>query len=202
MIPRQFAIGSIVVALTFFAAAIAGCGGGGGGATKTPSASRSPAATSSSVATATTPSLGIRELDLSKVDDVTAIIASTGGQFVQTSVIYADLTGDGVDEAIVPISSGGTMGDVAFLVLAASGRGTKTLLKEVPLGASGGLSVAVLDGQLVMTQAIYGPEDPNCCPSALRRTTYVWNGTSLAVQSIKTEVSPSGGGKKTPAPTP
>lgn len=202
MIPRQFAIGSIVVALTFFAAAIAGCGGGGGGATKTPSASRSPAATSSSVATATTPSLGIRELDLSKVDDVTAIIASTGGQFVQTSVIYADLTGDGVDEAIVPISSGGTMGDVAFLVLAASGRGTKTLLKEVPLGASGGLSVAVVDGQLVMTQAIYGPEDPNCCPSALRRTTYVWNGTSLAVQSIKTEVSPSGGGKKTPAPTP
>ena len=121
MIPRQFAIGSIVVALTFFAAAIAGCGGGGGGATKTPSASRSPAATSSSVATATTPSLGIRELDLSKVDDVTAIVASTGGQFVQTSVIYADLTGDGVDEAIVPISSGGTMGDVAFLVLAASG---------------------------------------------------------------------------------
>ena len=190
------------MALTFFAAAIAGCGGGGGGATKTPSASRSPAATSSSVATATTPSLGIRELDLSKVDDVTAIVASTGGQFVQTSVIYADLTGDGVDEAIVPISSGGTMGDVAFLVLAASGRGTKTLLKEVPLGASGGLSVAVLDGQLVMTQAIYGPEDPNCCPSALRRTTYVWNGTSLAVQSIKTEVSPSGGGKKTPAPTP
>jgi len=202
MIPRQFAIGSIVVALTFFAAAIAGCGGGGGGGAKTPSGSRSPAATSSSVATATTPSLGIRELDLSKVDDVTAIIASTGGQFVQTSVIYADLTGDGVDEAIVPISSGGTMGDVAFLVLAASGRGTKTLLKEVPLGASGGLSVAVLDGQLVMTQAIYGPEDPNCCPSALRRTTYVWNGTSLAVQSIKTEVSPSGGGKKTPAPTP
>jgi len=202
MIPRQFAIGSIVVALTFFAAAIAGCGGGGGGGAKTPSGSRSPAATSSSVATATTPSLGIRELDLSKVDDVTAIVASTGGQFVQTSVIYADLTGDGVDEAIVPISSGGTMGDVAFLVLAASGRGTKTLLKEVPLGASGGLSVAVLDGQLVMTQAIYGPEDPNCCPSALRRTTYVWNGTSLAVQSIKTEVSPSGGGKKTPAPTP
>ena len=201
MISHRLAFGSIVVALIFFSATIAGCGGGGGG-TKTPSTLRTPVATPSSAATATTPTLGIRELDLSKVDDVAAIMSSTGGQFVQTSVIYADLKGDGVDEAIVPISSGGTMGDVAFLVLAASGSGTKTLLRELPLGGVGGIAVAVVGGQLVMTQAIYGPEDPNCCPGALRRTTYVWNGSSLAVQSIRTEVNPAGGGKKTPVPTP
>ena len=53
-----------------------------------------------------------------------------------------------------------------------------------------------------MTQALYGPEDPNCCPSMLRKTTYVWNGTSLAVQTVKTEVNPAGGGKTTPVPTP
>lgn len=187
--------------LILVAAALAGCGGGGGSA-MTPTPARTQIATASSVATATTPSLGIREIDLSKVDDVRALIASTGGQYVQTSVIYADLTNDGVDEAIVPISSGGTMGDVAFLVLAASGSGTKTLLKEVPPGGSGGLSVAVVGGQLVMTQAVYGPQDPNCCPSALRRTTYVWNGSALAVQSSKTDVNPSGGGKTTPVPTP
>jgi hypothetical protein len=37
-----------------------------------------------------------------------------------------------------------------------------------------------------MTQALYGPGS-NCCPSMLRKTTYVWNGTSLAVQTVKTE---------------
>jgi hypothetical protein len=76
--------------------------------------------------------LGIREIDLAKVADVEAVVAGTGGQFLQANVIYADLTEDGSDEAIVPISSGGTMGDVAFLVLTPAGDGTETLLKECP----------------------------------------------------------------------
>ncbi len=180
---------------------IAGCGGGGGDKTKT--AAPSGAATSAGTVAATaSPSLGIREIDLAKVADVEAVVAGTGGQYLQASVIYADLTEDGSDEAIVPISSGGTMGDVAFLVLTPAGEGTATLLKELPLSQEGGLSVAVDDGRLVMTQALYGPEDPNCCPSVLRKTTYVWNGTSLAVQTVKTEANPAGGVKRTPVPTP
>ncbi len=194
--------GSVLIALTGVCLMLAAACGGGGGGAKTPAAPRTTVATPRGVPTAMTPSLGIRELDLSNVDDVKVIVSSTGGLFLQTSVTYADLTEDGVDEAIVPISSGGTMGDVGFVVLTPSGAGTKTLLKELPPGGTGGIAVMVVGGQLVMTQAVYGPDDPNCCPGALRRTTYVWNGNALVVQTIKTEVNPASGGKKTPLPTP
>ena len=201
---RPAALALAIVALSAIAAALAGCGGGGGGS-KTATPARSPSGSTTALATSgatAAPSLGIRTLDLSKVADVRSVAASTGGQFLQTSVIYADLTGDGVDEAVVPISSGGTLGDVAFLVLALAGEGTRTLLNETPAGGSGGLAVSVVDGQVVMTQPIYGPDDPQCCPGALRKTTYAWDGATFAVQSVKTEQNPAGGGKKTPSVPP
>lgn len=201
MIRRPAALAPTIVVLSIAAAAFSACGGGGS-TTATPAPSR-PAGTAAVTPGATaTSSLGIRTLDLSKDADVQGVLAATGGQYLQAGVIYGDLTGDGVDDAVVPISSGGTMGDIAFLVLGASGGATKTLLKEIPLGGSGGLSVAVVDGQIVMTQPIYGPDDPNCCPSGLRKTTYVWNGASFAVQSVKTDVNPAGGGKTTPSAQP
>lgn len=203
MIRRPAVLVPAIVVLSVAAAAFAACGGGGGTKTATPTRSPSGSVTAASTSsTAVTPSLGIRMLDLSKLPDVQAVIAATGGQYVQTSVLYADLTGDGVDDAVVPISSGGTLGDVAFLVLAPAGDGARTLLKEAPAGGSGGLAVNVVDGQVVMTQPVYGAEDPNCCPSELRKTTYVWDGTTFAVQSVKTEVNPVGGGKKTPSAPP
>jgi hypothetical protein len=199
MIRRPAALVHAIVMLSVVAAAFGACGGAGGSKTATPAQSP-PAGTAAVTPGATaTSSVGIRTLDLSTVADVQGVIAGTGGQYVQAGVIYADLTGDGVDDALVPISSGGTMGDIAFLVLAPSGGETKTLLKEIPLGGSGGLSVAVVDGQIVMTQPVYGPNDPNCCPSALRKTTYVWNGSAFAVQSVTTDVNPTGGGKTTPS---
>ncbi len=202
MIRRPVALAPAIVVLSIAAAAFSACGGGGGSKTATP-AQTPPAGTAAATPGATTTSsLGIRTLDLSKDADVQGVIAATGGQYLQAGVIYGDLTGDGVDDAVVPISSGGTMGDIAFLVFAPSGGVTKTLLKEIPLGGSGGLSVAVVDGQIVMTQPIYGPNDPNCCPSGLRKTTYVWNGASFAVQSVKTDVNPAGGGKTTPSAQP
>jgi hypothetical protein len=175
---------------------LSGCGGGSGAKSGTPTRQASPAATSSASAT---PSLGIRTLDLSKVPDVRDLVASTGGAYEQSGVIYADLTADGIDDAVVPISSGGTLGDVAFIVLASDGIGTKTLLKVAPTDGPGGLAVAVVGGQLVMTRPIYGPEDPNCCPSSLRKTTYAWDGSAFAVQSETTEANPAGGGKLTPS---
>jgi len=141
MIRRPAVLVPAIVVLSVAAAAFAACGGGGGTKTATPTRSPSGSVTAASTSsTAVTPSLGIRMLDLSKLPDVQAVIAATGGQYVQTSVLYADLTGDGVDDAVVPISSGGTLGDVAFLVLAPAGDGARTLLKEAPAGGSGGLA--------------------------------------------------------------
>ena len=190
-------LAALASAALLLGAMVTGCSGGG---SKTPTRTPTSAATSASTTTVSrTPSLGIRRVDLSAVADVRAVMAATGGEYLQDEVMYADVTGDGIDEAIVPIDSGGTAGDIAFLVLTPSGTGTKTLFKLTPENGSGGLAVAVEGGQVVMTQPIYGPEDPNCCPGALRKTTYMWNGTSLAVESVKTEANPGGGGKATPA---
>ena len=188
---------SLASAALLLGATVAGCSGGG--SSKTPTQAPRVAATSAPTTSVTaTPSLGIRAMDLASVADVKSVIASTGGSYLQDEVTYADVTGDGIDEAIVPIDSGGTAGDVAFLVLTPSASGTKTLLKLVAASGSGGLAVAAEGGQIVMTQPLYGPEDPNCCPASLRKTTYVWNGTALVVESVKTEANPGGGGKATP----
>jgi hypothetical protein len=199
---RRSAVTLVIAAAVVLAgAAMAGCKSSSSGK-KTPA---SPAVTRTAQARPTTspaasPSVGIRSLQLASVPDVQALIAATGGQYVQAQVIYADVTEDGIDDAVVPLSSGGTMGDVAFIVLAPSGTGTKTLLKEYPQDEPG-LHVDVKDGKLVMTQPVPGPDDPNCCPSFLRRTTYAWNGAALAIESVKTEANPEGGAKGTPSAT-
>ncbi|TAK59302.1 MAG: hypothetical protein EPO22_10390 [Dehalococcoidia bacterium] len=156
----------------------------------------------SSVSTATpgatpTPSQAIRMLDLKNSPPVQKVIAESGGQFVQSEVIYADLTDDGQEDAVVPISSGGTLGDIAFVVLGATGGNTRTLVSEYPKDGRG-LAVVVFGDKLVVTEAVPGPDDPECCPSQLRKTIYGWNGVTLAIESVSTEPNPDAGPKATP----
>lgn len=197
---RPFA--SFLIASTVAAAAIAACGGGSGNnKSATPPATITPAGTRVATGTpapASTPSGDIRSIDIAKVPDVAAMVQDTGGQFSKDNVLYTDLTGDGVDEAVVPISSGGTMGDIAFLVLTTDGAGTKTLLREYPTDQTG-LAIAVKDGKVVMTQPVPGPDDPLCCPSFLKHTTYGWNGYAMAIEGVTTDPNPNGGAKGTPS---
>lgn len=102
-----------------------------------------------------------------------------------TDVIYADLTGDGEDEAIVPISSEGTAGIIGVYVYTMHGGQPLRLLtlREAQL------SVSVDGGLLVAAAPAYAPGDPRCCPSHLRRTTYRWTG--IALEPAQTEVVPN-----------
>ncbi len=144
-----------------------------------------------------TPSQAIRMLDLKNAPPVQKVIAESGGQFVPSEVVYADLTGDGQEDAVVPISSGGTLGDIAFVVLGATGGNTRTLVSEYPRDGRG-LHVVVFGDKLVVTEAVPGPDDPECCPSQLRKTIYGWNGVTLAIESVSTEPNPGAGPKATP----
>jgi len=199
---RRPIVAPIAVAL-LAAVVLAGCRStSGGGKTPTPAGSAAASATAAGTATpAPTVSSAIRSIDLQSSAAVKTLLADTGGQFVQSSVIYADLTGDSADEAIVPISSGGTLGDVAFVVFTMRGDTVTVLLNEYPNDGRG-LAVAVDGGKLVETQPLPGPDDPECCPSFLRKTTYAWNGTALTVESATTEVNPQGGAKGTPSGAP
>jgi hypothetical protein len=189
---RRFIIiaGSLVLAVFAFAA----CGGDGDGGAATPTAQPTrPATPIRTPPPRRTPAVDIREIDLEALPEVQAAIEETGGLFVQTDVTYADLTGDGFDEAIAPIASGGTLGNLGFFVVTVNGTEPDVLLSEFPT-ESGGVAVSIEDGKLVMTQPVYGPDDPECCPSSLRRTTYAWNGTALAVEDVRTEPNPAAGG--------
>ncbi len=124
----------------------------------------------------------IRNLDFSQQPAVKNLIAQFGGELDPKSIIYADLTGDLRDEAIVPISSGGTLGNLAYVVFMMKG-GTPTVIltRTIDRSSRSGLQMDVENGTLVESVGQYGPEDPLCCPTYLRKTYFRWDGTSLQV---------------------
>jgi hypothetical protein len=154
----------------------------------TPSPSPSPSPKPESTATAVS-NPDIRDVDFSQVPAVQDLLNDSGGRLLPQDIIFADLTGDGVEEAVVPISSGGTGGNVAYAVFGYSGGDLKELLVVKP--EAGRVMVAVEDGVLVETQPVYAPEDPLCCPSQLRHTYYRWDGSELVVDHEETEKVPS-----------
>ena len=203
MTPRSPLILTLTAALAMLAAA--GCRSSSG--SKTPTSA--PTTVLTAVATSSRPPVStpeptvdsrIRGIDLAKSTDVASLLADTGGQFVAREVLYADLTGDGVEDAVVPADSGGTLGDIGFVVLTPDGPGVKLLLREFPQGVdTAGLAVRIEDGKLIMTQPVPGPDDPECCPSQLRETTYDWAGGELKAGAARTFPNPSGGIKRTPS---
>lgn len=204
MILRRRAIPPLLSGIIFAALALSACGGGSSSSkTATPAAGSTPnasAAANTPVAQGTV-DMRIRSVDLAQTEPVKQLISATGGQFVATSVIYADLTKDNIEDAVVPISSGGTMGNVAYVVLTPDGNGVKALPLEKGTTSSGGVAVSVEGGNLIDTRPVFGPNDPNCCPSQLKKTTYAWDGSKLAQVSSETIDNPSGGVKGTPAAT-
>jgi len=131
----------------------------------------------------------ISGVDFSQVPAVEDLLRSSGGRLLPQEIIFADLTGDGVDEAVVPISSGGSGGDVAYAVFGYRGGDLEEIMVVKP--AAGRVMVSVGSGVLVETQPVYAPEDPLCCPSQLQHTYYRWDGSKLVVDHQETEKVPS-----------
>ncbi len=124
----------------------------------------------------------IRNVDFSQQPAVKSLIAQFGGELDPKSIIYADLTGDSRDEAVVPIFSGGTLGNLAYLVYTIkSGAPAVILTRTIDRSSRSGLHMDVEDGKLVESVGQYGPEDPLCCPTMLRKTYFRWDGNSLQV---------------------
>ena len=172
---------SLAVLLALVALA-AGCTDGN----ETPSASPTPVftATATPVPATATPVPDIRDEDLSQHPALQDLLAS-GGELDQSSFIYVDLTEDGVDDAVVPISSGGTGGDLAVVVLGYGPDGLGELLRAVPRETRS-IRATVEEGQLVTTEGVYGPSDALCCPSQILTKWYAWDGDELAIDRQET----------------
>lgn len=130
----------------------------------------------------------IHAVDFSQDPATKDLISRIGtGRVAREAIVYADLTGDQKDEAIVPITSDGTLGNVAFIVhTMSSGSPSAILTRTMDRSAASGLRTSVEDGQLKETVGVMGPSDPLCCPSELRTTSFRWDGSKLQVQNETT----------------
>lgn len=168
-----------------------------------PTAAAATSTAAAATATAETPTSdidsAIRSLDLESDASVQALIAATGGVFSEEDVSYIDLTADNVEEATVVVMSGGTAGGLAVVVLTPDGDSTRSIFEyQAELG--GGLAVNVVGGQLVTTEPVPGPDDPECCPSELRTTIYAWDGEEFVVESETVSPNPQAGSKTPVSP--
>jgi hypothetical protein len=135
----------------------------------------------------------IRQTDLNQVPEVQTLMRQVGGgQIDSREVIYADLTGDRREEAIAPLSSGGTLGNIAYAVLTLRSDTPTIILTRTASGGSGLVMQLNEDGRLIETAAQYGPEDPFCCPSQLRKTSFRWDGSRLQVEREEVIANPAG----------
>jgi hypothetical protein len=89
-------------------------------------------------------------------------------------VICFDFTRDGRVDAAATIASGGTAGDIGYVVFRATAAGWRAALS----GGGYKLGLARVGGDLVETQPVYRKNDPNCCPSGgFDHLRYHWNGS-------------------------
>jgi hypothetical protein len=135
----------------------------------------------------------IRQEDLTQQPDLQQFIQDSGGFVEKARIMYADLTGDGVDEAVVPVESGGEGGDIAVFVYAYTSGGLGVLLKGLPEDQR--LTAAVTAGALTISDPVFADGDPLCCPSQLKVKTYGWDGSKLSIESeaLQQQSSPKGG---------
>jgi hypothetical protein len=93
-------------------------------------------------------------------------------------VICFDFTRDGRIDLAVSIASGGTAGDVGFVVF----RGTPAGWRVALTGGGYKLRLARVGSDLVETQPVYKPNDPNCCPTGgFDHQRFHWRGTKFVV---------------------
>jgi hypothetical protein len=96
------------------------------------------------------------------------------GGFVSSDVEFADLTGEGKDDAIVTVDSGGAAGIIAVYVFSAgSGKDLQVVYRNQRLYRA---TARINPGPaLVYSVPQYKDGDELCCPSAYRETELKWN---------------------------
>ena len=124
---------------------------------------------------------------LAEVDFATGAVVdalhslANGGDVPANRIALFDLIGDdGVEEAVVFIESGGTLGDIGVAVF--------ELLEGQPrlvtfIAAAGRVELNTDLELLFSLEGVYEAGDAECCPSKLREIAYGWTGERFAVVS-------------------
>lgn len=97
------------------------------------------------------------------------------------TILFADLTGDTNEEAVVAIPSGGTGG--AFRTLVFGFKYDKIILIDIIEGYKM-YPTLTDDGKLKIQTPFYEEDDANCCPSSFMLNTYGWDVGTGKFESI------------------
>ncbi len=111
-----------------------------------------------------------------------------GGDVIAERIRLVDLTGDGAEEAVVVVESGGTLGDLGVGVYQAAAGGPALTYFRKLAGR-----VEVRQTALVIVEGVPAAGDPECCPSQVRESTVEWRNGTFEVTSERTVASPGAG---------
>jgi hypothetical protein len=106
-----------------------------------------------------------------------------GGYALIDDVLYGDLDGNGAEEAIVMVDSGGTGGLLGFLAYR-QGDPYPTLALVY---AGYKISVGIEGNKVVIHEPNYVGFEANCCPSSMTRTVNALDGDHLVTLATETE---------------
>ena len=129
---------------------------------------------------------GIRSVDFAGLPLLQALSGRLAGRVDKAAITFADLTGDGSEDAIVPITSDGTFGNLAVVVFTEKDGAPQAVLTRLAGRERRGLILVFERGVLTETSGLYGPFDANCCPSQLVKTYFRWDGSNLVVDHTDT----------------
>jgi hypothetical protein len=110
-----------------------------------------------------------------------------GGFPVLNEIVYVDMDGDGVEEAAILLNSGGTAGATSFLIYRMAGTNSPQL---ATYGEGYKARLTLEKGKLVVINALYSQDVPNCCPNAFGYETYVLKSNKLQVVAERFEGVP------------
>ena len=96
-----------------------------------------------------------------------------GSAFVDRAIVFEDLTGDGKDDAVVRVQTGGAAGAVAVYVLSTDGaRKLRVAHRAQRLTRA---TTRVRDGVFSYRSAEYAAGDELCCPTSVIEVSLRWD---------------------------
>jgi len=96
-----------------------------------------------------------------------------------------DVTGDGLPELLTFAETGGTGWCGTWRVISPNAAGADELLHRPTCDTE----LRLTGGTLQRREAVFAPEDPHCCPSSYRTTTFEWDGSAFRKTSSMTETA-------------
>jgi hypothetical protein len=133
------------------------------------------------------PALEVTQVEGKPYVNVRGAQPGVGGHpLLDTSIVYVDMDGDGVEEAAITLNSGGTAGNIGFLVY----RQASPAPRLTAWHGGYKLGLETEGGRLVVRQALYAGWEPNCCPSGFSRDTYELRNGQLILVAHRDEGFP------------